>query len=124
FLPFACLLSPQHAYSPVLFSPTARPPPTSTLFPYTTLFRSESDQVFAAGATRSFPRAPACHSHRRGSQAVLRRWVAEEPGRGSLAVASALCGLVERRVSRYQQAGSGSCGSGAALFPFAHGCGA
>src|SRR5690625_7916507 len=41
-----CRLSPRTASSLCLFSLLTRPPPPSTLFPYTTLFRSRQKQPY------------------------------------------------------------------------------
>src|SRR5690606_40697913 len=44
--------------SSLLLSPTTRRPPRSTLFPYTTLFRSRAAHPAAEGLRRAQPRQP------------------------------------------------------------------
>src|SRR5207248_11041832 len=66
-----------HLISPSFSFPTLRPPPRSTLFPYTTLFRSHPPVPVEAG--------PRCSSSwRRNSAAVTRSsgWPAGRPGHG------------------------------------------
>src|SRR5205085_6029916 len=50
-----------------LLAPLSPPPPTSTLFPYTTLFRSRADAQRSRRPRRGLRRAPAAGHRRHGS---------------------------------------------------------
>src|SRR5437867_12855208 len=49
-----------------------RPPPTSTLFPYTTLFRSQSDDVERRALSHVVDVALVCHSEHKYAAPVYR----------------------------------------------------